>query len=765
MRSLIAHITEPAGVDRRRWPITSGVPFPQGEVRSESQITLECAGQPLPCHWGIRARWPDGSIRWTLLDAQVNVEASSSMGCEIRYGSDVCAAPAHKPSPLQGTQTPETIHVNTGVAEVSIGRRGQQLLSAFSIAGRSVIADSTEPQLIATTDSPAPIYGQIEDAVIEERNPMRLVVHVHGHYALADEPLLGWQVRMHFFLNHSYVRLYHTIVQESPRHPTITLRSLRLSLPLELDRPLHGLLGSVVPTEQGCGPRQSRDPAADMLTGPVGLMQTQSQSHQVFGIAPDQQVQIKEANCFGWIHLSDQRLGVTAKLIKPWQSSPMALSVDGSILSIHLYPDLERPGLTAMDSTSVAGVPLNQGVAKTHELALHVGPPCSRFLAADQIAIGFEHPLLLSLPGEHWAETAALGSFQAFMEPCWPLEAKLRAWSRILSNSGFLEAGGCTDSDEETFGLARSLLMQYLRSHEQSLFWRAQELLFHSMDTDTCHFNAEHPEWIGGPYPPNQIGITAPSTEFARIDGLIDFYFLTGYRRAYEVAESCADFCRRTAPYGWREEIGGDGLAGFRALSQVGNALNAMGTFFAAFPEERFLRSMEAIVDLLETWQDADGRWSQPIGLHRSGAEPALTASILEGLTQYHAASGDERAQRMATDGALYLVHHGRTPEGLFFEQQSPANLRPCSRSLALLPALLESFERTGETQLLDAGFRMFRWAVHGDHVNAAHLKDLIAFMPLLVKMNLLDEFTPAPRDAEDRLREPWPQTVVSGNR
>ena len=350
------------------------------------------------------------------------------------------------------------------------------------------------------------------------------------------------------------------------------------------------------------------------------------------------------------------------------------------------------------------------------------------------------------------------------MEPCWSLEAKLGAWSRVPSNSGFLEAGGCEDSEEEIFGLARSLLMQHLRSHEQSLFWRAQELLFHSMDAGTCHFNAEHPEWIGGPYRPNQIGITAPSAEFARIDGLIDFYFLTGYRRAYEVAEACADFCRRTAPYGWREEVGGDGLAGFGALSQVGNALNAIGTFFAAFPEERFLRSMEAFVDLLETWQDADGRWSHPIGLHRSGAEPALTASILEGLIQYHAASGDERAQRMATDGALYLANHGRTPGGLFYEQQSPANLRPCNRSLALLPALLEAFERTGEAQLMDAGFRMFRWAVHGHHVTAAHLKDLIAFMPLLVKMNLLEEFIPAPLDAEVRLREPWPQTVVSGN-
>ena len=195
----------------------------------------------------------------------------------------------------------------------------------------------------------------------------------------------------------------------------------------------------------------------------------------------------------------------------------------------------------------------------------------------------------------------------------------------------------------------------------------------------------------------------------------------------------------------------------------MGNALNAMGTFFAAFPEERFLRSMETLVDLLEAWQDADGRWSHPIGLHRSGAEPALTASVLEGLSQYSAASGDERARRMATDGALYLVRHGRTADGLFFRQQSPCDLRPCARSLALLPALSETFERTGDSELLDAGHRIFRWAVYHDLVTAAHLKDLIAFMPLLENLNLLEEFR-APVDAVDRMREPWPHSVVSGD-
>ncbi len=769
MHSLTAHITEPAGVNRRRWPITAGVPFAQGEIRSGDQIRLECAGQPSQCHWDVRARWPDGTVRWTLLDTQVDVAASSRTECVIHYGTDVSPAPKTEPSPLQATETEDTIDVDTGVARISIGRHGQRLFTAFSIGGQALLGDGSEPQLIATAASYAsPLLAEVEDAIIEECNPMRMVVRLRGHYVNQGIRLLGWTVRMHFFLNHSHVRLYHTIVHDHPTHPIITLNSLRLSLPLQLDEPRTALVGSLAPTKNSCGPRRDRNPAAHELTAPVGLLQTQLQNHQVSGVSDGRGVQLREGNSFGWIHLADRRIGVTLKLIRPWKNGPMALSTDGSNLDLHLYPDLDQHGLTAMGSTSVSGAKLPQGIAKTHELTLHVGPPCTRFLAADRIAIALEHPLLLSLPGEHWAETGVFGSFQIVAEDCWPLEAKLRTWSRVPSQFGFLEFGGCADPSEQRFGLARSLLMQYLRSHEQSLFWRAQALLFHEMDAGTCHFHADHPEWIGGPYRPDQIGASAPSAEFARVDGLIDFYFLTGYHRAYEIAESCADFCRRNAPYDWREELddsddSGVGIAGFGALATVGNALNAMGTFFAAFPEERFLRSMEALVDLLEAWQDADGRWSHPIGLHRNGAEPALTASVLEGLSQYHMASGDERARRMATDGALYLVHHGRTAEGLFFRQQSPADLRPCARSLALLPALSETFERTEDSELLDAGLRVFRWAIHHDFVTAAHLKDLIAFMPLLENLKLLEEFR-APVSAVVGMREPWPHSVVSGD-
>ncbi len=52
-------------VDVRDWPVTSGVPFPKGALGSARNVRL-LDGKPLQT--AVTARWPDGSVKWLLLD-------------------------------------------------------------------------------------------------------------------------------------------------------------------------------------------------------------------------------------------------------------------------------------------------------------------------------------------------------------------------------------------------------------------------------------------------------------------------------------------------------------------------------------------------------------------------------------------------------------------------------------------------------------------------------------------------------------------------
>ena len=72
-------ITEPAGVARKDWPVSSGIPLPSGALRDVTRISLfDPRGQRLPLQSEALCRWPDGSIRWLLLDSLIDLPASGT---------------------------------------------------------------------------------------------------------------------------------------------------------------------------------------------------------------------------------------------------------------------------------------------------------------------------------------------------------------------------------------------------------------------------------------------------------------------------------------------------------------------------------------------------------------------------------------------------------------------------------------------------------------------------------------------------------------
>jgi hypothetical protein len=50
-------------------PVTVGLPFPRGGLQDTGPLSLlGAAGQPIPVQAEPLARWPDGSMKWLLLD-------------------------------------------------------------------------------------------------------------------------------------------------------------------------------------------------------------------------------------------------------------------------------------------------------------------------------------------------------------------------------------------------------------------------------------------------------------------------------------------------------------------------------------------------------------------------------------------------------------------------------------------------------------------------------------------------------------------------
>jgi hypothetical protein len=107
------------GPVRTREPITVGVPFPKGTLTSELQLSLHRSDATCPLQARALDRWPDGSIRWLLVDFQADADGESA-GAPYSLSVNGASRAARAPAPACTTSVtgtpPHVVTVDTGAA-------------------------------------------------------------------------------------------------------------------------------------------------------------------------------------------------------------------------------------------------------------------------------------------------------------------------------------------------------------------------------------------------------------------------------------------------------------------------------------------------------------------------------------------------------------------------------------------------------------------------------------------------------------------------
>ena len=60
------------------FPVTGGIPIARGRLVDAKFVRLILDGQPVPVQTDTLAFWPDGSVKWLLIDFQVAVCAGET---------------------------------------------------------------------------------------------------------------------------------------------------------------------------------------------------------------------------------------------------------------------------------------------------------------------------------------------------------------------------------------------------------------------------------------------------------------------------------------------------------------------------------------------------------------------------------------------------------------------------------------------------------------------------------------------------------------
>ncbi len=107
-------------ITSRDFPVTGGVPFARGALKDPQGVALRIGDQIVPLQIQQLAMWPDGSVKWLLLDFQATPAATSAT---LIYNDNV-PLPAAIRTPVRVTQTDSAITVNTGAVAFSVRSNG-----------------------------------------------------------------------------------------------------------------------------------------------------------------------------------------------------------------------------------------------------------------------------------------------------------------------------------------------------------------------------------------------------------------------------------------------------------------------------------------------------------------------------------------------------------------------------------------------------------------------------------------------------------------
>lgn len=121
-------IKEAQGVARKRMPVRGGIPLLRGELLNpEHARILDEKDREVPCHTLGASRWPQGEVKWLIVDFTADLEAHQTRTLKLEFGSAV----RKEAGGLEIAETDDAVTVDTGVVTVKFPKTGPHLIASI----------------------------------------------------------------------------------------------------------------------------------------------------------------------------------------------------------------------------------------------------------------------------------------------------------------------------------------------------------------------------------------------------------------------------------------------------------------------------------------------------------------------------------------------------------------------------------------------------------------------------------------------------------
>ena len=242
-KSIPLRAYETGGVDRKGWPVTQGVPFPDGELPCGAAVcVVDEDGTRLPTQSIALTTWdPDFAwVKWLLVDFQCDLSANETRDLRLEYGERVESP--QPTSPVTVSHAGNRTRIDTGELRLDLRHDSADFVAALLVPGsdgwRNVLRGAPGPFLYLV-GSDGTQYDSITSArppriEIEEPGPLHACVAIKGfHAAPTGIGLCPYTLRLHLYAGQNLVRLFHTFVfDQNPDE--LEFRGVGLRFPVDV---------------------------------------------------------------------------------------------------------------------------------------------------------------------------------------------------------------------------------------------------------------------------------------------------------------------------------------------------------------------------------------------------------------------------------------------------------------------------------------------------------------------------------------------------
>ncbi len=672
-------------------PLQFGLPLPPGFLKDAARLAIDDGG-PRRAQFDTLSRYPDGSIRWVLVQFMTTLKAGERKQVGLALDT-VDTVPA---SPLRVIEKRDMIRIDTGRLSFDLPRKGFTLPRRLRLDGTgSGLNDLRLGFKIVNLERREFMTGLDSETVVTvvEAGPVRALIHYKGkHTSARGERWLDYDVWLSVYAGSPRLSLKYRITNAEtgmtdPESATRAQVARIREMSLKVDAPGFNARQMLGGDDNGPG-------AHMQVMNSASLDQFTYESFDVRGPGA---VYPRGKQAMGWATVASTNRSIAVFIDDFALNFPKALRIRDASIAAELYPGPAHP------------LALRVGAAKTHSLHLWIeNKPAPIDLIRQSRAL--RQPPTVILPANWYRKTGVLGMFLASPTDRYPvLEAKLDKafrWAPADGLRGLLQFGDFGSSQHvlnNAHDLTHSMFVLFARTGRHDYLRTAANLAQHAMDQDFLH--ASHTPGAAGAMLQHGNPEAKPAWNAGGtwIQGLLDRYHFLGDREALRIARATGDYLARSLP-GNRTAI--------RTESTLGTPLQAFCGLYQVTGDPAYLVAARRTVDLAVAWQNPDtGEWSHPIAgqaVYQSGIGiPA--ASLLVGLARYHAISGDQTTRDTFLKGMQWLLGQ-RYPDGSFFWMTNP-RMRMPTRSPLLLPPFAHAYAMTGDRSYLDAALTPFKLA------------------------------------------------------